>query len=226
MLDAKKVLVVAPHADDETIGAGGTLLELAARGATLHWLIVTTPRGAGYSDAYCEIHARQAEAVAKAYPMAATHRFDLPASSLQAMGRGVLVDRARKLLAEVRPDVLLLPHAGDAHDDHTAAAESFLAAAKSFRQRDFGLRRILAMEILSETDAPPPAMARPFLPTTIVDISASLQRKLDIMALYASELTPGGPRDAAALAAQAKLHGASYGLAAAERFMLLREILS
>lgn len=226
MLDAKTVLVVAPHADDETIGAGGTLLELAAQGAALHWLIVTTPRGAGYSDAYCEMHSRQAEAVARAYPMAATHHFDLPASSLQAMGRGPLVDRARKLLSDVRPDLLLLPHIGDAHDDHTVAAEGFLAAAKSFRQREFGLRRILAMEILSETDASPPAVTQPFLPTTIVDISARLQRKLEIMGLYASELTPGGPRDTAALAAQAKLHGASFQLAAAERFMLLREIVS
>lgn len=226
MLDAKKVLVVAPHADDETIGAGGTLLRLAKQGAELHWLIVTTPRGAGYSEAYCEAHARQAMAVAAAYPMTATHRFDLPASSLQSLGRGALVDRARKLLADLRPDLMLLPHAGDAHDDHAATADGFVAAAKSFRQRDFGLRRIMAMEILSETDASPAVMARAFLPTIIVDVSAHLHRKLEIMALYVSELTPGGPRDPAALAAQAKLHGASHGLAAAERFMLLREILA
>lgn len=36
-----KVLVIAPHPDDETLGCGGTLLKLAAQGAELHWMIVT-----------------------------------------------------------------------------------------------------------------------------------------------------------------------------------------
>jgi LmbE family N-acetylglucosaminyl deacetylase len=37
----KTVLVVAPHADDETLGCGGTLLKLKAEGCELHWLLVT-----------------------------------------------------------------------------------------------------------------------------------------------------------------------------------------
>ena len=37
----KKVLVIAPHPDDETLGVGGTILKLSASGAEVYWLIVT-----------------------------------------------------------------------------------------------------------------------------------------------------------------------------------------
>ena len=37
----KKILVVAPHADDETLGCGGTLLKHCNQGDEIYWLIVT-----------------------------------------------------------------------------------------------------------------------------------------------------------------------------------------
>ena len=38
------VLVVAPHADDETLGCGGTLLRHIEEGDEVHWLIMTALR--------------------------------------------------------------------------------------------------------------------------------------------------------------------------------------
>ena len=47
-----KVLVVAPHPDDETLGCGGTLLRHVAEGDSVHWLIATAMRtDAGYEVA-------------------------------------------------------------------------------------------------------------------------------------------------------------------------------
>src|SRR3984885_11167100 len=37
-----RVLVVAPHPDDETLGCGGTLLRRARAGSQIAWLIVTS----------------------------------------------------------------------------------------------------------------------------------------------------------------------------------------
>ena len=37
----KKVIVIAPHPDDETLGCGGTLLKHKANGDEIYWLIVT-----------------------------------------------------------------------------------------------------------------------------------------------------------------------------------------
>ena len=36
-----KTIVVAPHPDDEVLGAGGTLLRRKAEGAKVAWLVVT-----------------------------------------------------------------------------------------------------------------------------------------------------------------------------------------
>ena len=35
-----KVLVIAPHPDDETLGCGGTLFRHKANGDEIYWLIV------------------------------------------------------------------------------------------------------------------------------------------------------------------------------------------
>ena len=36
-----RVIVIAPHPDDETLGVGGTLLRKKAEGAIIAWVIVT-----------------------------------------------------------------------------------------------------------------------------------------------------------------------------------------
>ena len=36
-----KILVIAPHPDDELLGCGGTLLRRKNEGATLGWVIMT-----------------------------------------------------------------------------------------------------------------------------------------------------------------------------------------
>lgn len=40
----KKLLVVSPHADDETLGAGGTLLRYSRNGNKIYWINVTNAK--------------------------------------------------------------------------------------------------------------------------------------------------------------------------------------
>jgi LmbE family N-acetylglucosaminyl deacetylase len=225
LLNAESVMVLAPHADDETLGAGGTLCRLKRAGARLHWVLMTTPVGAGYPPDYVTAHAAQVEAVAAAYPFDGVHRFDYPASSLAGQPMAELVDQLRRLAADLRPDIVLLPHRGDAHDDHGTTARAALAAFKGFRMRALGVRALYAMEILSETDAAVGPSAAPFIANTSVNIEAELDRKLALFELYRTEITEDGPRSAAAIRAQALLNGAAVGCRAAERFMCLQNLL-
>ncbi len=227
MLSSRNVLVVAPHPDDETLGAGGTLLRLADAGASLHWLLVTAAHADDYEPAYVDRQRQQVEAVRAAYPFEGFQWLELPASGLHRCDRGKLVDAIRAQVAEIRPETVFLPHLNDVHDDHAVTCAAGLAACKSFYMREMGVHRLLAMEIPSETDAAAPAAASAFVPTITVDISQQLQRKLEIFELYESEQQRGNkPRSPEALAAQARAHGATCDLGAGERFMLLREIVA
>ena len=81
------------------------------------------------------------------------------------------------------------------------------------------------MEIPSETDASSSSSEKMFQPSIIVDISNQLERKIEIFELYESEQQTGfRPRRPEALRAIAAANGATYDVAAAERFMLLRAI--
>ena len=42
-----KTLVVSPHLDDETLGAGGSLLKLKKMGNQIYWLNITDIKTAG-----------------------------------------------------------------------------------------------------------------------------------------------------------------------------------
>ena len=62
------ILAIAPHPDDETIGAGGLLLRASAAGREIHWLIVTTMRPEdGWPTARIESREAEIEAVARAH---------------------------------------------------------------------------------------------------------------------------------------------------------------
>jgi LmbE family N-acetylglucosaminyl deacetylase len=216
-----KVLVVAPHPDDETLGCGGTLLRLAEQGAGLAWLIVTGMTE-DYSDTQHRERSEAIEQVNKAYGFEQVFQLDLPTAGLDMVPMSELVTAIGKTVTAYRPHWLLLPHRGDVHSDHRRVFEACAACSKWFRYPH--IKRIMSYETLSETDATLPGADNGFQPNVFFDIGAQLARKLEIMALYAAECGEFPfPRSAEALTAQARLRGAQSGYAAAEAFMLLRE---
>jgi LmbE family N-acetylglucosaminyl deacetylase len=146
----------------------------------------------------------------------------LPAAGLDTLPMSELVAAIGKTVTEYKPDWLLLPHSGDVHSDHRRVFEACAACSKWFRYPY--IKRIMSYETLSETDAALPGVGHGFQPNVFFDISAQLDRKLEIMALYAAECGDFPfPRSAEALTAQARLRGAQCGYAAAEALMLLKE---
>jgi LmbE family N-acetylglucosaminyl deacetylase len=219
------VLAVAVHPDDETLGCGGTLLKLAAEGARIHWLIVTSAQAPAYSEAQVEQQAAQVERVRAGYPFASLRWLKRPTTQLDRLPLGDLVQDLHRAIEEVRPAVLFVPHRADAHSDHRVTHQAVMAATKSFKMPSLGIRRILACEVPSETDAPAPTSADAFLPQVLIDVTATMARKLELMSLYASEVQAGPmPRGLSAIAALARHRGAAIGVEHAEAFMLLREI--
>jgi N-acetylglucosamine malate deacetylase 1 len=220
-----KVLALSVHPDDESLGCGGSLLRHRAEGDQLFWLIVTKGHSPQWSPEALKVKAGEAERVAAAYGMEAVTRLDLPTVRLDTLPQADVMERIRTALEAVRPEIVYLVHDGDVHSDHQVVFQSTLCVLKTFYMRALGVRRILSYETLSSTEAAPPQPARQFVPNIYRDITPYLERKLEIVGMYASEgQSELMPRAASAVRALARYRGAAIGVEYAEAFMLVREV--
>lgn len=129
-----RLVVVAAHPDDETLGAGGFLRAAHAAGADVE-LVVATDGEAAYPGASAEERAalgrtrrdelREALTALGLGPVA-VHWLGLPDSGLAA-AEAALVDALQPLLRTA--DAYLAPWSGDPHPDHAAAGRAAAAAA-------------------------------------------------------------------------------------------------
>src|SRR5918996_4215876 len=224
LLDTGRVLVIAPHPDDEVLGAGGTVARLSEAGAEVVIAIVT--RGApplfaqaGAAKVRCEARAAHAH-----LGVARTGFLDQPAARLDEVPHHELNRALGELVREVAPDTLLLPFVGDIHLDHQLTFLSAMVAARPHGAAFPG--RILCYETLSETNWNAPFMTPSFVPNVFVDISAQLERKLEAMRLYDSQQRDfPHERSLAAIRALAMLRGSTVHRPAGEAFMLVRQVI-
>ena len=80
------ILVIAPHPDDETLGAGGTLLRAHAEGEEIHWMIVTEVRvDPGFKAGDIARRKSEITTVADAYGFSSLTKLGLPATKLDAL---------------------------------------------------------------------------------------------------------------------------------------------
>jgi LmbE family N-acetylglucosaminyl deacetylase len=218
------ILVVAPHPDDESLGCAGTLLRHIDEGDSVHWLIVTTMTPSqGFSAERIFDRNREIEMVASTYQFAGVHRSELPTTRLDTLPMGDLVGAIGKIFQIVRPDTVYLPYRNDAHSDHAAVFDATVSCCKSFRHPS--VKRVYAYETLSETEFGMRPDDPGFRPNLFIDIGDRLERKLEILNLYAGEMGIFPfPRSEECVRAQAALRGSKAGLRAAEAFMVLKEV--
>ncbi len=222
--DAKVVAVVAPHPDDETLGCGGTLLKHVACGDQVHWIVFTgISTEQGFSQERVRSRDEEIRRVAKSYGFVDTHRLDFPTMQLDRVPKADLVGALGEVVKRLSVHTLYVPYRNDAHSDHAAVFDACAACTKTFRYPS--VRSVRAYETLSETEYGVKPEDPGFHPNLFVGVAGFLDRKLEIMSIYASEMAPFPfPRSDIALRAQAQLRGTQCGTTAAEAFMLLKEI--
>ena len=221
-----RVLVIAPHPDDETLGCGGTLLKHKAAGDSVSWLIVTRGHEPQWSAEVLGNKEGEIERVAAAYEFEQIFRFDYPATLIDTLSQAEIIASVSRVVAEARPHSVYLNHAGDVHSDHRIVFDSVMSAMKPFYSSRHGVKRILSYETLSSTEAAPPDPMRAFLPTVFCDITNFIERKLEIMSLYRTETQPYPlPRANESIRALARFRGASIGVEYAEALMLIRDVV-
>lgn len=221
----KTVLVVAPHADDETLGCGGTILKLIEQGYQVHWLLVTgMTKEAGYLDAQIESRHTEILEVSKQYGFSTTHELNLPPARLETLAKGDVIVPICNVISNIKPEIVFSVYRNDAHSDHEIVFDAVMSATKSFRYPF--VKRILAYETMSETDFGMKPEDGGFKPNVFVDIGPYLEKKLDILDVFESEVGNFPfPRSRKALQSLAFVRGAQCNAEAAEAFMLIKEIL-
>ncbi|UJF25324.1 PIG-L family deacetylase [Suttonella sp. R2A3] len=216
-----KVLVIAVHPDDETLGCGGTLLKHKAQGDAIHWLIGTTiPDNHHYFDK----REQEIDKVTQLYVFDSVHNLRLKTMQVDEYSMSELISKISAVIKEIQPNIIYLPFKADVHSDHRKIFDAAYSCTKSFRYPF--IRKIYMMETLSETEFAPSTKEDSFVPNVYNDISEYLEKKLDIMQVFASEIGEHPfPRSHKNMKALAILRGASAGCEYAESFMLLKEII-
>jgi LmbE family N-acetylglucosaminyl deacetylase len=219
---ADRILIIAPHPDDEILGSGGTLLRRRAEGAELGWLIVTgILEQNGWPAKLVQQRETEIAKVAELIGFKEIFNLRLPTAQLDRIPLGDLIDKFSIVFKSFQPEEVLLPNRSDAHSDHRVVFDAAAACTKWFRYPS--VRRVLAYETVSETDFSLDA-DHAFHPNCFVDISNYLERKLEVMAVYKTEIGVFPfPRSIEAIRALACLRGATSGFKAAEAFQMLRE---
>jgi LmbE family N-acetylglucosaminyl deacetylase len=217
-----RTLVIAPHPDDETLGAGGTLLRRKQEGAGLAWVIVTGIAEAnGWEKARVEQRSREIAKVGELYGFDAVFNLGLDAARLDRYPIAELVEKLSACISEFRPNEVLVPSNADVHTDHQIVSKAAASSCKWFRSPS--VHRVLAYEVLSETDFSLVADGS-FHPNFYVNIEAFIEKKLEIMREYPSELgAPPFPRSEPNIRALATFRGSAAGYLAAEAFQVLRD---
>ncbi|MFP5288660.1 MAG: PIG-L family deacetylase, partial [Thermoanaerobaculia bacterium] len=183
---AERVLIVAPHYDDEVLGCGGLAAQLAAGGAVVRVLFLTDGSGGVEEvedrDAYRERRRQEAEQAVTALGAEGCDSLALPDGALDRHLCEAEQGLRGALLAQ-RPDLLLVPHPLEVTRDHQAAFAAVHRLLMPVRDDDRdglagALRglRILLYEV-----------NHPGHPDLLVDVTAEQGVIESAMAAYASQ---------------------------------------
>lgn len=221
-----RVLVIAPHADDETLGAGGTIARRVAEGAEVHVAVVTGHGDAPHPLWPITVWERVREECRRALAVLGVHRLhfeEVPAAQVADQPVWQLNRTVGGLLERIQPDVLYAPFAFDLHKDHREIFHALSVAWRSSSAAGRKLREVYCYEVPSETHWNAPYLEASFTPNTWVDISAQLDTKLRALACYESQIRPApDARSLDAVRALAIWRGSQQHLAAAEAFVAIR----
>ena len=219
-----KVLVVAIHPDDETLGCGGTLLKHKRSGDEIHWLIATEVTVEdGFKEIVVEKREQEIQKVNELYGFDSINRLGLPTMKIDQYNTSYLVNEISKVFNNIEPNIIYLPFKSDVHSDHRCFFNAAFSCTKSFRYPF--IKKVYMMETLSETEFSPSTKEDSFIPNTFINISEYIDKKIEIMRIFQSEIGDHPfPRSEKNIKAIATYRGASSNCNYAESFMLLKEI--
>ena len=226
----RTILVVAAHPDDEVLGCGGTIARLTSEGAKVEVLIVANGLTSrihfnhdGETDGLLKKHHERAAAAGSLLGVGKVHFLKFSDQKLDTIPFLDITQAIEKVIEELMPDTIFTQHGGDLNMDHAITYRAVLTATRPMKESP--VKRVYSYEVASSTEWAFNKFSPQFNPGFFVDISETIQKKIDAMAIYETEcrLSPH-PRSPEMLAAIGRRWGSVVGVQAAEAFEVVREI--
>ena len=221
-IEMKKVLVIAPHPDDETLGVGGTIKRLSSNGVKVSVLVVAGHTPPNYSE---KSYQKTIGESLKAFKVLGVDEYkflNYPATMLNEIPTVKLNDSIYKFLLKINPDTVFIPFS-DRHIDHRIIFDSCVVACRPVGKKF--PKNVLMYETLSETHWNVPGVEPIFAPDFFIDVGKYLDSKIKALKMYKSQINKNTPsRSVNAAKSLAEFRGSQNGLKFAEAFQVLRII--
>lgn len=172
----KKVLVIAPHPDDDVFSSGGTILKLVKVGCEFKVVYLTSGSPQTYQVEKSHILTDRA-AIMEKESKEVSKQIGTTVEFWRFNNREINLDeptlnRLRNTYAEFQPDAVFLPFIADDHDDHRRAVQLFYESFKDYNKLDYD---IWAYQVYSN-----------LLPNVVVDITDVIDEKIRLINLWDS----------------------------------------
>ncbi|GHU19748.1 GlcNAc-PI de-N-acetylase [Spirochaetia bacterium] len=211
----KKILVIAVHPDDETLGCGGTLFKHKDSGDEIYCVYVTNGS---------KIQEPMISELSNVYGFKETMQLSFDEIKLADISLITIIEKLSSAINRIQPNYMYIPNRSDAHSDHRRVFEALIACTKTFRYPF--IKRILMCEVISETDFVPALPENVFIPNVFVDISDFWEKKTKAIHIFESELLSAPfTRSINAIDALSRYRGSQINACYAEAFMLVKEVL-
>lgn len=171
----RRVLVLAPHPDDEIIGPGGTIVKHIDAGNPVHIVFITDgSKGRSRGQTIEEIvEIRMLEAATVCEQLGATYSF-LGCKDGDYIPEETKLQQLIDIMEEFQPTDVFIPHSHDTHRDHFMTNLLFFACIKENCNAD---RMVWEYEVWA-----------PLQPNTVVNITKQFHRKQELLSFYESQL--------------------------------------
>ena len=217
-----KVLVIAPHMDDEVLGCGGTIIRHVDSGDHVTVCIVANR---AYNHKYDQNLIEQEKDCCKKAKEILSYQdlifLDLYDEKLDQSQIDIIIP-LEEVVTKCKPEIVYTPHRGDLNQDHRAIFEAVRVVCRPNAKHAVSTLR--AFEVPSSTDQVSATSEWPFLPNYYVNVKDTLERKIQGLQCYSAEtkLFPH-PRSPEGLRIYAQKRGMEFGIEAAEAFVVLRD---
>jgi len=208
-----KILVIAPHPDDEVLGMGGTIKKLSKKNKII-LCVVSEGATAQYKDKkMIKVRRDSCKKTAKILGISQTIFLDYPDMRLN-LSHLDINKKLEEIIEKYRPEIVYTAPKNDLNLDHQIVFNSTLVACRP----KSGVKQILCYEIQGNTKVP-------FAPNVFENIEKEFPYKIKGFKMYKSEIEEfPNPRSIAAIENLAIQRGIESGTRKAEAFELIRVV--